>query len=75
MPRIAAIEDRLAAPRGSPAPGAGVRVVLGDDETLLREGLMRLLTEAGFEVVVVRVNGGVANVKRRGSWRTSMNCR
>jgi DNA-binding NarL/FixJ family response regulator len=27
-----------------------VRVVLADDETLLREGLARLLTEAGFEV-------------------------
>jgi DNA-binding NarL/FixJ family response regulator len=28
-----------------------MRVVLADDETLLREGLTRLLTEAGFEVV------------------------
>jgi DNA-binding NarL/FixJ family response regulator len=27
-----------------------MRVVLADDETLLREGLARLLTEAGFEV-------------------------
>jgi DNA-binding NarL/FixJ family response regulator len=27
-----------------------VRVVVADDETLLREGLARLLTEAGFEV-------------------------
>jgi DNA-binding NarL/FixJ family response regulator len=27
-----------------------VRVVIADDETLLREGLSRLLTEAGFEV-------------------------
>jgi DNA-binding NarL/FixJ family response regulator len=28
-----------------------VRVVIADDETLLREGLTRLLAEAGFEVV------------------------
>jgi DNA-binding NarL/FixJ family response regulator len=28
-----------------------MRVVIADDETLLREGLARLLTEAGFEVV------------------------
>jgi DNA-binding NarL/FixJ family response regulator len=28
-----------------------MRVVVADDETLLREGLARLLTEAGFEVV------------------------
>jgi serine/threonine-protein kinase len=28
-----------------------VRVVIADDETLLREGLERLLTEAGFDVV------------------------
>ncbi|MBA3429536.1 MAG: response regulator transcription factor [Actinobacteria bacterium] len=28
-----------------------MRVVLADDETLLREGLSRLLTEAGFDVV------------------------
>jgi len=28
-----------------------VRVVIADDETLLREGLARLLTEAGFQVV------------------------
>ena len=28
-----------------------MRVVIADDETLLREGLARLLTEAGFDVV------------------------
>ena len=28
-----------------------MRVVLADDEALLREGLTRLLAEAGFEVV------------------------
>lgn len=35
-----------------PADGQGpVKVVLAEDSTLLREGLVRLLTEAGFEVV------------------------
>ena len=28
-----------------------MRVVVADDEALLREGLVRLLTEAGFEVI------------------------
>jgi AmiR/NasT family two-component response regulator len=27
------------------------RVVVGEDEVLLREGIVRLLTEAGFDVV------------------------
>ena len=31
--------------------GAAVRVVIADDETLLREGLARLLADAGIEVV------------------------
>jgi DNA-binding NarL/FixJ family response regulator/class 3 adenylate cyclase len=31
--------------------GAGMRVVLADDSILLREGVARLLTEAGFDVV------------------------
>ena len=34
-----------------------MRVVLADDETLLREGLMRLLAEAGFEVVGTAADG------------------
>jgi DNA-binding NarL/FixJ family response regulator len=29
----------------------GVRVVIGEDDVLLREGISRLLTEAGFEVL------------------------
>src|SRR6478672_4600031 len=29
----------------------GVRVVIGEDDVLLREGISRLLAEAGFEVV------------------------
>src|SRR4051812_41873591 len=31
-------------------PGA-VRIVVGEDDVLLREGIVRLLTEAGFDVV------------------------
>jgi DNA-binding NarL/FixJ family response regulator/class 3 adenylate cyclase len=31
--------------------GSGMRVVLADDSVLLREGVARLLTEAGFDVV------------------------
>jgi DNA-binding NarL/FixJ family response regulator len=30
---------------------AGLRVVIGEDDVLLREGMARLLTEAGFDVV------------------------
>jgi DNA-binding NarL/FixJ family response regulator len=44
------------APAGSPAlpaadPGPALRVVLAEDSVLLREGLQRLLADAGFEVV------------------------
>ena len=31
--------------------GAGVRVILADDAVLLREGLARILTDSGFEVI------------------------
>ena len=37
--------------RNQGAGGDSVRVVLADDSVLLREGLARLLTEAGFEVI------------------------
>jgi DNA-binding NarL/FixJ family response regulator len=33
--------------------GAEVRVVIGEDDVLLREGIARLLAEAGFEVVAL----------------------
>jgi DNA-binding NarL/FixJ family response regulator/class 3 adenylate cyclase len=40
------------APEGAQAlEGKALRVVLADDSVLLREGIARLLTEAGFEVV------------------------
>ena len=32
------------------SPGAALRVVIAEDAVLLREGLSRLLTEAGMEV-------------------------
>ena len=56
------LEDRIGAVNGSilvgevrrrgrdAARGAAMRVVIADDSMLLREGLARLLTEAGFEV-------------------------
>ena len=36
---------------GSPLPGPVTRVVLGDDDVLLREGLASLLQRSGFEVI------------------------
>jgi DNA-binding NarL/FixJ family response regulator len=33
------------------APSDGVRVVIGEDDVLLRAGVVRVLTDAGFEVV------------------------
>lgn len=38
-------------------PGRGLRLVLADDAVLLREGLVRLLTEQGHEVVAVVGDG------------------
>jgi DNA-binding NarL/FixJ family response regulator len=35
----------------APKPGARLRVTLADDAVLLREGMARLLGEAGFEIV------------------------
>jgi hypothetical protein len=36
---------------GACVRGRGVRVVIGEDEALLRQGVVRLLQDAGFEVV------------------------
>jgi DNA-binding NarL/FixJ family response regulator/class 3 adenylate cyclase len=36
---------------GAETPGHGLRVVLAEDSVLLREGIARLLEDAGFEVV------------------------
>ena len=38
-------------PPPGPPTGAPCRVVIAEDDVLLREGIARLLTEAGFEVV------------------------
>jgi DNA-binding NarL/FixJ family response regulator len=45
--------NAASAPRASGSPGAAprIRVVLADDSVLLREGVARILAEAGFEVV------------------------
>src|SRR5581483_3034582 len=47
-----ASHDRQARPSryGCPLPDP-LRAVIGEDDVLLREGIVRLLTEAGFEVV------------------------
>src|ERR1700749_2904807 len=47
-----ASHDRQARPSryGCPMPGP-LRVVIGEDDVLLREGIARLLTDADFEVV------------------------
>ena len=49
----AAYAPRTAVPPKPPQrdEGKGLRVVLADDSVLLREGIARLLVEAGFEVV------------------------
>ena len=54
--RVEALGGRLRvwSPRGRRNPGAGgdaVRVAIAEDSVLLREGLARLLGEAGFDVV------------------------
>ena len=37
---------------GLNGPGTALRVAIGEDDVLLREGIVRLLTEAGHDVVV-----------------------
>jgi hypothetical protein len=47
-----------------PARGAAVRVVIAEDLALLRDGLTRLLTESGFEVVAAVEDGARARPRR-----------
>ena len=65
---VAELEDRIGAldgeltvdvrgPAHRPPRGDPVRVVIADDEMLLREGLARLLADAGFDVVGKAPNG------------------
>jgi DNA-binding NarL/FixJ family response regulator len=42
-----------------------LRVVIGEDDVLLREGIARLLTEAGFDVVAQA--GDADDLLRKGS--------
>ena len=46
-----------------------MRVVIAEDLALLRDGLTRLLTESGFEVVAAVEDG--AGPRARGRWATS----
>src|SRR5262249_3808290 len=46
-----------AGPRDDTARGVPVRVVVADDAVILREGLARLLREAGFEVAGLAADG------------------
>jgi DNA-binding NarL/FixJ family response regulator/class 3 adenylate cyclase len=50
FPPLRTESGREAEPTGA-ENGKGLRVVLADDSVLLREGIARLLTDAGFEVV------------------------
>ncbi|MGH3932198.1 MAG: DNA-binding response regulator, partial [Pseudonocardiaceae bacterium] len=42
-----------------------MRVVLAEDSLLLREGLVRLLAEAGAEVVAAVGNGAALEIRRQ----------
>jgi DNA-binding NarL/FixJ family response regulator len=63
LPRTVACEQRLwvpplpAIPQAAPEAGGAPRVVLADDDVLLREGLASLLERSGFEVVGQAGNG------------------
>jgi DNA-binding NarL/FixJ family response regulator len=46
-----AVPSGPAGPSGSPSPPAPTRVLIAEDAVLLREGLARLLADAGFDVV------------------------
>ena len=53
--RVAALDGRLVIDSDAPGQrdqgGDAVRLIVADDSLLLREGISRLLVEAGFEVV------------------------
>jgi DNA-binding NarL/FixJ family response regulator/class 3 adenylate cyclase len=51
FPPLRTENGRAVADGAAAGGGKGLRVVLADDSVLLREGIARLLTEAGFEVV------------------------
>jgi DNA-binding NarL/FixJ family response regulator len=47
-----------------PVVAPGVRIVIGEDDVLMREGISRLLAEAGFEVVATA--GDAEDLLRKG---------
>jgi DNA-binding NarL/FixJ family response regulator len=51
FPPLRTENSRAAAETTAASEGKGLRVVLADDSVLLREGIARLLGDAGFEVV------------------------
>jgi DNA-binding NarL/FixJ family response regulator/class 3 adenylate cyclase len=51
FPPLRAERNARATDGSATAEGKGLRVVLADDSVLLREGIARLLTESGFDVV------------------------
>lgn len=67
--RDASVEDAISADRRSPEleqlpPASMPTLVIGEDDVLLREGIVRLLTEAGFDVVAQA--GDAADLLRKG---------
>jgi CheY-like chemotaxis protein len=56
--------DRVARPAGG-APGS-TRAVLAEDSALFREGLTRLLTDAGYDVVATAADAGELLAQVRG---------
>jgi DNA-binding NarL/FixJ family response regulator/class 3 adenylate cyclase len=51
FPALRTENTRAAADTAAAGAGKGLRVVLADDSVLLREGIARLLADAGFDVV------------------------
>jgi DNA-binding NarL/FixJ family response regulator/class 3 adenylate cyclase len=51
FPPLRTVSARAAADTAAAREGKGLRVVLADDSVLLREGIARLLSDSGFDVV------------------------
>lgn len=56
--------DAPASALALPVVAPGVRIVIGEDDVLMREGISRLLAEAGFEVVATA--GDAEDLLRKG---------
>ena len=68
--RAAAYPGRMSGPYRLPAAGT-LRVVLAEDSVLLREGLVRLFDEAGYETAGSFGDADDSSLERRTRWRTS----